>query len=457
MLTENNFSRIGTAGIGNTRSSLAHCLAYFNDRIYLGVTHHLGEGPQDQARILCYDPDVKKWEQVHISPLVEADAQAIPQDTLRPKLKDMIKHKFTGQKVPKYRGYRSMTVFQGKSDPHPVLYVTTICHWGAQLLRSEDGKTFTAVSKPGLGNHHILSFRSLTDFQGKLFTASTGLVKDGVMDRNFSGIPVIYVSEDPASDIWEPAMEEGFGDPNNNSISCIRAFNNFLYASVGNPERGFQLWKTDAVGKPPYQWHPIFLDGAYKYNLNETAPTMIEFNGALYIGGGLPGLGYDTANDVGPASAELIRVYPDDNWDLVVGRPRFTPDGMKVPFAARGPGFDNNYNSIIWSMAVHDGCLYAGTLHWITLALVFRGRKPVGGFQLWASQDGDNWEPVTLDGFGDPLDVGLRSMLSTPVGLVIGTHNHQGIVNVIQQRLNSPQTDEFGAGGCKVWLGSKSV
>jgi len=446
MLTEDNFRLIGADGIGNHRAKVAHAMAWFNDALYLGCTHHRGEGPQDRARILRYTPATDRWDEVLASPLVPADERATPKDILRPQNRA----RQVADEVPLYRGFRSMLVFQGPSDPAPALYASTICHWGARLLRSVDGEHFEEIPVPDTGDHDVLSFRSLVAFKGRLFTAPTGAItKDGYLDRNFSGDPLCYVSADPLNGGWVPAMAPGCGDPDNSSISRLAVFNDHLYASFGNVERGFQLWKTDGEGEAPYTWTRVLTDGAWRYDLNETAPTMMAFSGALYVSSGLPGLGYDDANDVGPAAAELLRVNADDSWDLIAGTPRFTPDGFKVPEAAMGPGFGDFCNSLVWSMGVHEGVLYLGWHHWGAFDEAKQGRLE-GGFQVWASEDGEAWQAVTLDGFGDPFEIGVRTMLSTPIGLVMGTSNHQEIARLLRRKgLDVPLE-----GGMEVWLGN---
>ena len=69
------------------------------------------------------------------------------------------------------------------------------------------------------------------------------------------------------------------------------------------------------------------------------------------------------------------------------------------------------YNSIDW-----DGLkMYA----YISNAV----RDDVWGFELYKTADGENYEPVTIDGFGDKYNYGARTLLSTDNGLYIGTAN----------------------------------
>jgi hypothetical protein len=455
-----HFVSLGKEGIGNPSSTIAHSMAWFKDCVYVGVTNPGGAGPQDCPRILRYSPEMEKWDEVYRSPLVKADARVQARDVQLSAHSGRLgstlgRKQQTFDQVPRDRGYRGMTVFKGKSDKEAALYVSTMSPWGSLFLRSEDGENFETISEPGFGNSSILSFRALTSYKGKLFTAPAGTATDELMDRNFSAEITVYVTNDPVSGKWRAAAQPGFSDPGNGVIFSLAVFNGFLYAGTGNHESGFQIWKTDTSGKPPYTWKPVITDGAYRYNLNMAAAAMTAFKGALYVGGGIPGFGYDKANDVGPGAAELIRIYPDDNWDLVVGTPRFTPHGLKVPLSAMGPGLDDPFNSVIWSMGVHENALYVGTHQWQPFDSIKPGRKGEirGGYQLWATVDGEAWEPITLDAFGHPFATGARTLLSTPFGLILGTANHKPLLEKLA-RLYGRRIERPGAGGFEILLGN---
>jgi hypothetical protein len=349
-------------------------------------------------------------------------------------------------------------VFQKTGEARPSLYVSTISNWGSILLRSQDGSHFREVSEPGLGDDQLLSFRALVPFRDKLFTTPVGSITQSSLDRNSSSRPLVFVSETPAEDRWLEASDLGFGNPNNGVIFQMAAFGDYLYAGTGNAETGFELWKTDAEGKPPYRWQPVIVDGAERYNLNESIASMVVFQDALYIGTGIPGLGYDKANDVGPGAAELIRVFPDDTWELVVGTPRFSPAGLQVPLSLAGPGFDDPHNSVFWRMAVHDGWLYLGTHHWgvYKTAVTTLSDTPAGGFQIWATPDGVDWHAMSKDGLGNPFSVGVRTLVSTPSGLVVGTDDHSIVMkNLIRRRnaLMGLPGEEDQTSGFDLWVG----
>ena len=45
------------------------------------------------------------------------------------------------------------------------------------------------------------------------------------------------------------------------------------------------------------------------------------------------------------------------------------------------------------------------------------------GFDLYVSEDGVNFQTITVDGFGDPYNHGLRAFAVTDHGLCLGTAN----------------------------------
>lgn len=486
-----NFTRIAGQGFGDPHNAYAHTMVWFDNHIYVGTTRAnlclikarvpipLSFWPVNcpqqifdidlRAHIWRYDPEAGMWTNVHTSPLIASP---------------------DGQYVPREIGYRGMTVHQGPSDEKPCLYVAP---WasaktggqGARILRSVDGNEFIPVSPPGLGDATVPTFRSLVSFRGRLFTSPVARAGAG---PNEPSSAVVWVTTDPLKDEWRAASVPGFGDINNKTVFEMVVFHDALYAGTLNPIRGFQIWKTDAAGEPPYEWKPVVIDGAYRGNLNECVVAMQVFRNALYIGSGIQNGGHDRMYKVGPAAAEIIRIYPDDSWDLIVGMQRPTLHGRKFPLSGLGPGFGNFFNGYIWRMGEHAGCLYAGTFDWSTLLPFtlanagdrrFRmetGGQPdlglafdrlvqsvgpdnvvrfEGGFDLWCSQDGERWTPVTTIGFGNPYNVGVRTMVSTPYGFFLGTANPFGPEVAVWtpggwRYISNPE------GGAEVWLGSAS-
>jgi ubiquinone/menaquinone biosynthesis C-methylase UbiE len=136
------------------------------------------------------------------------------------------------------------------------------------------------------------------------------------------------------------------------------------------------------------------------------------------------------------------------------------------------PGFDIPTTGYIWSMAVHDGWLYVGTFSSTVFALwADLTRQPperrqhleaVGvdsyvqkhaGFALWRTRDGSHWTCLTRDGFGNIYNYGARTLLSSPVGLFVGTANPFGP----EIAVGSAPDWEYAPnprGGAEVWLGT---
>jgi hypothetical protein len=131
-------------------------------------------------------------------------------------------------------------------------------------------------------------------------------------------------------------------------------------------------------------------------------------------------------------------------------------------------GFDNLFNGYFWRMCEHEGWLYLGTFEWSsvlgyanreswpqTFANVINHVGPQAildyhsGFDLYRSWDGENWVPVTTNGMSNPYNMGLRTMVSTPKGLFLGTANPYGPKLM---PLNGRYYEHNPRGGCEVFF-----
>ena len=476
-LQQGNFKCMSYGGFGDSHNSYAHSMAWFRDKLYVGTSRDLlallklFPPPEDpaamqpwpvsvpprvedldlRAQIWCWSPASRKWARVHIAPIITGR---------------------NNRRVSRDIGYRGMALFQGRSDPGLALYLCGISSvsrgTGARLLRSLDGKDFLAVSEPGLGDPQISTLRALTPFDEYLFVAPAGAGKTW----NTTQKAIILRSNDPARGTWEPACAPGFGDSNNTGIFEMHVFNGFLYAGTFNSSSGYQIWKTPATGRRPCSWTRVIECGAHRGNRNEMAMSMCAFKNALYVGSGIQNGGYDRTYKVGPAASELIRIHPDDSWDLIVGEPRHTRQGWKRPLSGMLSGFNNFFNGYFWRMVNHQNSLYLGTFDWsvflpyarspamfpwlrnyIDLEGPWRIAQTRGGFKLWRSVDGTRWFPVSQTGFGNAYNYGVRTFASTPSGLFVGTANPFGPEVAIQlagrwSYVRNPR------GGAEVWLGN---
>ena len=482
-LAEKDFRAIARNGVGDQLNSYPHSMTWFNNRLILGTTRSnlclfkvskiskkLDRWPvecpdnvydQDmRARVLQFDaaqavagqPN-SGWTETFTSPLIDADGEILPREI----------------------GYRAMCVFQGKNDAFPHLFAATYTPargQGARILRSADGYKFDVVPMPANFGDNVTTLRLIVPFKGKLFTSPTGAAGGNV---NAMGNVRVFATDDPMSGAWEDVNIPGFGDPTNVGIFEMIAVGDWLYAGTGNPN-GYQIWRTKGEGKAPYTWDRVITDGAYRGPLNQGVASFCVHEGVLYAGSGIQHGGIDRANKVGPAGPELIRIYEDGTWDLITGRERDTPDGMKVPISGYSPGFNSMFAGYFWRMESHEGWLYLGTFDWLVmLRYSERGEWPVplqkmlqrydvnelirlrAGADLYRSRDGENWLPVTQQGFGNPYNYGVRTLQSTPHGLAVGLVNPFG-PRVGLDNVGGEGEGGFGYvdnpdGGLEVWLG----
>jgi hypothetical protein len=479
-LRNRDFARIASGGLGDGHNNYAHSMAWFNGKLYLGSTRSnmcmlrfqsafqdapLAIWPVDcpetrdelykldfSSQIWCFDPGANTWEMVFRAPMVDGS---------------------DGNPVPREIGYRSMVVFQGKSDSGPALYISA---WapgrapGGLLLRTYDGRDFEAVSDYGILDTPISTTRCLTAFKDRLFFAPTARRGTEGGQQNTAGLPLVFASDDPAGRQWTPVSEPGFGEAGNLGIFTLHVLGERLYAGTLNLE-GFQLWASDCEGPPPYRWTKIVDRGAGRGPLNQAVASMTAFKGALYVGTGIQGGGNDRVNEIGPAAAELIRVNADDSWDVIIGEQQDQDGRDREVLGGLRAGFGNFFNGYFWNLGVHDGWLYCGTYDWsINLRWATMESTPAkvrhlvemigtegiianeGGADLWRSYDGENWLPVTRKGFDNPYNWGVRNIVSSPLGLFIGT------ANVFGPRVAVPDGDGWAyqdnpRGGLEVWLG----
>ncbi|MBP6514789.1 MAG: hypothetical protein KA224_06385 [Steroidobacteraceae bacterium] len=472
-LNRRDFRLVAQNGFGDGNNAYAHSMAWFNDRLYVGTTRgnfpfmksrlpigmnvwpvECPPNPFDidmHAEIWCYDPLDDRWERVFKAPTIIGSH---------------------GKPIPRELGLRGMLVYSGRGVEPPALFVST---WspargpGPHLLRSEDGRHFEPTCEPGLNGLPVTTIRTVCEFKGRLFTTPAGS-RGG--NPNISAHSVVYESADPARGQWEPVSDFGFGDADNKTIFEMCGFGDHLYVGTFNLD-GYQIWRSTVEGDKPYHWERVLERGAYRGKFNQSVLSMTPFKGALYIGSGIQGGGIDTQNRVGPAPPELVRLWPDGRWDLLVGDRRKTPDGFKAPLSGWMPGFDNFFNGYFWRMCEHDGWLYLGTFEWSgLLGYANRRRWPEAfsniinhvdpqyildrhsGFDLYRSFDGENWVPVSNNGMGNPYNMGLRTLVSTPHGLFLGSANPWGpkIMPLNGDRyVNNPR------GGCEIFLGSHAA
>ncbi len=494
------FVKIGEGGFGDSANSYSWSVLPFKGDLYVGTNrHHLhsmmealtympgspispdmlpagllpdpppgnsgwftpGWAEAFQGEIWRYSSD-NKWERVHQSGVS--------------KLPD-------GRPVPVAYGYRALAEFKG------YLYACGIGTWMPpvptnSILRSASGDAGTWQDVSGIIKA-TTNIRAITEWNGKLHVAAS--VAEGQVPGMGAGA-VVFASDDPAATGWTPVSVPGFGG-NNSEIYYLAVFNNHLYASTVNLVTGFEVWKTNGTsdGTGKYIWTPVIRNG-FGDTWNQYGMTMAAFGDHLYLGTAV-GIGMVMKNGkvVGTRPIEIIRIDAADSAELIVGARKASDpiDGgptSRLPLSGMGAGFGNPFNVYAWNMNVYKDCLYVGTFDLSVFVLGALEKDPgllrfflsayasedlsfppgivdaivnsrltpqvlelmkklFGGGDLWKSCDGVHWVPVTLNGFGNPLNYGIREVIPLQkdggeMALAIGTAN--------------PFTGRPN-GGCEVW------
>ena len=138
MLKPQNFHRMIDSGFGHPGSTLAHSMAWFKGRVYVGTSAPATKSPEDRARILTFDPATEVWETTWESPILEMDERMKARSTWLSTGGGMGRRRKEAENSHMGRefGLRTMTVFKGKSDREPCLYAGTMSIWGDSNMRT---------------------------------------------------------------------------------------------------------------------------------------------------------------------------------------------------------------------------------------------------------------------------------------------------------------------------------
>jgi len=427
-----NWKGIAPEGFGDRQNSWAWSMAWYNGNLLVGtarseqcitdLSEHLVDpsepyppadpdiicaaDPADlmlQAEIWSFNPTSGVWTMVFQSPLT------IPVPGSNP-----------AYMVPPDIGFRDMFIYE-EANGTEALYVggcsSQAIHPGVpggRLLRSTDGVNFAPVPQdPGtfMGNLDNTCFRGMQTLDGQFFAMAVDWKGQGTVIQS----PTPWLGDNTFQQISSPltpAYEIGI-------------FNNLLYVTFVNQSinSGFSVAYTNPVGNLPYTYTTVLANGGYKTpDADPIALSMQVYDGYLYVGGDGVRRGVPLANQ----GAELFRIHSDNTWDLITGTSRSTPNGQKNALTGLGIGFDWFLNQHMWRMAVHDSRLYVGTFDESVLLRYEKGAsawESEYGFDLWWTQDGAYFSQVDQQGFEDGYNMGVRTLVSTPLGLFLGSAN----------------------------------
>lgn len=295
---------------------------------------------------------------------------------------------------------------------------------------------------------------SMVSFGGQLYvgtlnrlndkTHQTGDISEGTEIWRYQPGPTVN------SGTWQLDIAPGFGNLSNFGVRAMAVYNDQLFASTFNREKGTELWRrTLDTAAGPGQWK-LMADGGFGDVGNDSVRAMAVFNGKLYLGmknnqSGASLFKYDAQTEavslVAPGASgfrdtedvisELVS-YEDYLWIFTWGSAGFGAyrmDREENIQRASEIGMDNN-NSGIMSSAVFNGKIYIGTVNLLKGAQLFVLANP-----LVAAPKDATWSRLGANVF-QVTEKYLWRMQAFAGQLYIGTWNPYDSTNPLESLNN---------------------
>jgi len=213
-------------------------------------------------------------------------------------------------------------------------------------------------------------------------------------------LPQLWQTSSLRGNEWQHSEHQPPVETVSHGVCALHFFEGQIAAAFRHPHRGFSLWQG------PEEWKALIESGAWKFAMNGEVFAMREFQGALYLATGVTDAEQARISPFHQQGFELLRVYPNGDWDLLVGQPVFTPIGLRHPLSTLGAGFDDVSNDRVLALETHSDRLF------------LLGRS-LDGLRLWESGDGIDWAPVEMPD-APALHAAPRVwLISTPAGLCV--------------------------------------
>ena len=278
------------------------------------------------------------------------------------------------------------------------LYAGTYNGNGAQLWRL-DSVGWTAVITNGFGNSNNKGIDHLSEFNGQLYASTWNQVDGGEVWRSSNGLN------------WGRVVRQGFGVPTNGEIFRLAVFSDTLYASTWSytAAHGAEIWRSSTGVSG--DWTRVVTNGFGDAN-NEAGLSFEVFNGYFYTGT----YNWTTGGEV---------------WRSPTGDP-----GTWIQVNANGFGDANNYAVI--GLAAFNGYLYASAGNWDPSI------QASDGGQLWrcaaasGCDENSDWSHVISDGFGNPSNADILSLVVFDNALYAVTSNFTSGLEVWRSSTGDP-------------------
>ena len=340
---------------------------------------------------------------------------------------------------------RAMAVHNGK------LYVGTGNGGNAQVWATDEPSTtgnnweevadFTNDDPTGDADSSNTAVESLESFNGYLYAGTQNTENGFQVFRSLDQSP-----DDPQPGEWARIVEYGGSDVTNYWAGTMEVFNNKLYVgTLSLPVRaaspvelifpkGFELIRIDTgdnwelvigdyipreppPGGPVYQVPQSGWPAGFGNLFNFYCWSLQAHDGVLYLGT------FD--------SSSFLRFIP---VEMFAGCCELTPEEQEQMATCL-----EQLIGLLEELGADEDCIeplrqllevfQTEPLDWVEVWRVFTDWFTGG--DLWKSDDGVRWQPVTLNGLDNPDNYGFRTMVSG--SLYLGTSN------------------PFQEGGCEVW------
>jgi len=274
----------------------------------------------------------------------------------------------------------------------------------------------------GFGDPHEQEVSALEAFNSQLYAGTYNVIDPLAV---FDGARIF---RSPDGVTWSPVTQPGFQNPHDTAPPAILdflVFNDRLYASTGRGGNAAQIWRTlDGVN-----WAPMVAAGFGDPEIHDIAALGV-YNGVIYAGAG--------------SQVSGARIYRSSTGDSNTWSP-VAPAAPTMP-GARITGFAE-FNGALWATIESEAPVqiwrssggawtavmkngFGDSLTTLTGGIaVFGGYLYVGagntadGAQLWRSMDGTNWEQVITPGFGNANSQTVETVFVIQNQLYASVHN----------------------------------